>query len=162
MASVIVGIGSNVGKRRRHLSEAKTFLSGLSENDLAASSVYISEPIGPSKRDFFNAVVRLETSVHYEDLLQQFKEFERNHGRPSRMPRWSPRTIDLDIITYNDLVIQEDTLIIPHPEYRKRLFVLLPLREIDPDWTDPETGKHIDQLIEEAPQMYIRKTNVKW
>ncbi|MDX1618238.1 MAG: 2-amino-4-hydroxy-6-hydroxymethyldihydropteridine diphosphokinase [Balneolaceae bacterium] len=157
-----VGLGSNVGDRLQHLSKARQFLSRLSEKGFRSSSVYLSEPVGPSERNFFNAVVQLDTALEPERFIQRLKQYESEHGRPPDHPRWEARTIDLDIIAYGSLVILQDTLIIPHPEYRERLFVLLPLREVEPDWSDPETGQPIDELVEQAPSLIIHKTELAW
>lgn len=162
MATAIVGIGSNIGDRKQHLSKAKWFLADLSEAGIKASSIYISEPVGPSDRNFFNAVVELETELAPTPFIRRLKDYEAKHGRPPNHPRWEARTIDLDIIAYDDLVIQQDNLIIPHPEYRQRLFVLLPLRELRPGWTDPETSQPIDELIRQAPSLIIHRTKLAW
>ncbi|MDZ7689648.1 MAG: 2-amino-4-hydroxy-6-hydroxymethyldihydropteridine diphosphokinase [Balneolaceae bacterium] len=162
MATATVGIGSNVGDRLQHLSKAKKFLSDLSKSGLRASSIYISEPVGSSERNFFNAVVQLQTDRSPRVFIKQLKQYEADHGRPKDHPRWEARTIDLDIIAYGDLVIQKDNLIIPHPEYRQRLFVLLPLRELQTNWVDPETDRPVDELIDEAPSLIIHKTKLAW
>lgn len=162
MATAIVGVGSNIGDRRAHLSKAKSFLSELSTAGIRASSIYISEPVGPSERNFFNSIVQLQTELPPKQFIKKLKEYEAEHGRPKNHPRWEARTIDLDIIAYDDLVIHEDTLIIPHPEYRQRLFVLLPLRELRAEWVDPETNRPVDELIAEAPPLIIHKTNLPW
>ena len=162
MATVTVALGSNVGNRHQHLTDAALFLNEISIDPIIKSAIYITEPVGPSERNFYNAAVIISTNQEPAPLIKQFKDFEQAHGRSADQPKWSARTIDLDIISYDDLVIQTDNLIIPHPEYHRRLFVLAPLKDIAPDWKDPQTNTSITELIEAAPELGIQKTDLRW
>ncbi|MFA5669713.1 MAG: 2-amino-4-hydroxy-6-hydroxymethyldihydropteridine diphosphokinase [Balneolaceae bacterium] len=162
MAQVIIALGSNLNNPLAQLIEAKAFLSGISETDIIASPIYQSEPVGPSENDFLNAVISISTSLKPDLLLEQLKGQEKKQGRPTRYPKWTARTLDLDIIAYNRLVVETDNLIIPHANYVQRLFVLLPLKDVLPNWEDPKSAQHIDQLITLAPEIRISKTSLDW
>jgi 2-amino-4-hydroxy-6-hydroxymethyldihydropteridine diphosphokinase len=162
MEQVIVAAGSNLGNRKEMLTQAGRFLEDISETPATKSSIWESEPIGPSEFPFLNSVAQIGTSLTPGELLTRLKEFERQSGRKDQHIKWGPRLLDLDIIAFGGLVIQTETLIIPHPEYTDRLFVLLPLREIAPKWTDPVTQLPIDTLIEDSADMEIQKTNLTW
>lgn len=162
MAQVIIALGSNLNDPHQQLKTALDFLVDLSTSKLKKSSIYRSEPIGPSEKDFLNAVAIIETELEPFELFEKLKEQEKKQGRPSRYPKWTARTLDLDIIAWDHLVIETDTLIIPHQEYTRRLFVLLPLKEVLPDWKDPISAQHVDELIEQAPSLEIDKTKLNW
>ncbi|HLR77077.1 MAG TPA: 2-amino-4-hydroxy-6-hydroxymethyldihydropteridine diphosphokinase [Balneolaceae bacterium] len=159
---VTIALGSNKGNRHKHLKEAGRFLSKLSKEKVEKSAVYLTEPVGHSTRYFLNATADIVVDLSPEDLIIQFKQYEKEHGRVLSHSRWGPRTIDLDIISFGDLVINTDSLVIPHVEYNKRLFVLMPLLDLHPDWKDPKTNKSIQQMIEEAESLQIKKTHLDW
>lgn len=160
--TVIVALGTNLGDRHKNLIDAKKFLSGLALSPLRCSSIYETEPIGPSRYYYLNAVIQLETQWPARRLINRFKDFEKKQGRDMKAPRWSDRIIDLDIIAYGQKNISSGNLRIPHPEYPKRRFVLLPLEEINSNWTDPVSGKKIEEMLTAAPDMFIKKTDLQW
>lgn len=162
MARVVIALGSNLNDPHQQLKKAGIFLNDFSEDEVIKSSIYRSEPVGPSENDFLNSLAIIGTTLEPEELFERLKEQEKKQGRPSRYPKWTARTLDLDIIAWDNLVIETDSLIIPHQEYSRRLFVLLPLKEVLPDWHDPVSAQHVDELIEEAPRLQIDKTTLNW
>ncbi|MGC8774950.1 MAG: 2-amino-4-hydroxy-6-hydroxymethyldihydropteridine diphosphokinase [Chlorobaculum sp.] len=127
-----IGIGSNVGDRLGYLQQAVDRLAQLAGTRVSgASQVYMTEPFGdPNQERYFNAVIAVQTSLDPTDLRTRCKAIEHDLGRPDRYQRWSPRTIDLDILLYSDLCIESDLLVIPHAEMHHRKFVLIPLLDI--------------------------------
>lgn len=126
-----IGLGSNLGNPARNLRRAMRALSKLG-TITAASRLYASKPWGKTDQpDFCNAVVLLETPLGPRELLVELKGLERKLGREPG-ERWGPRAIDLDILTYDDLVLDEPDLQIPHPRLSERAFALVPLAEVDP------------------------------
>lgn len=162
MTPVIIAVGSNVGDRHPHLQAAGRFLSSLSAGRFKPSPIYLTEPVGPATRYFLNAVAEITTDLPPEKLIARLKQYESEHGRAPDHSKWYPRTVDLDIVAFGELVINDDSLIIPHSEYTKRLFVLKPLFDIHPDWKDPRTEQNIRQLMAEAESMQVRKTDLNW
>lgn len=162
MAQVIIALGSNLDGPHKQLQKAGAFLESISEKPVEKSPIYQSEPVGPSNNDFLNAIAAIETSLQPNAFFELLKQQEQKQGRPSRYPKWSARTLDLDIIGWDDLVIETDNLIIPHQEYSRRLFVLLPLKDVFPNWKDPVSAQHIDSMIQQAPELNIDKTTLNW
>lgn len=145
---VVIALGSNLGDRLEYLRAARSSLSQRLSVSLHSAPVYESEPVGKADQPFLNTVVSFQTSLDPEKLLYICKDIERRLGRDHSAERWSNRPIDLDIITYGDKIVDTRFLTIPHPEYRKRLFVLLPLADLFPIWTDPITETPIPLLID--------------
>lgn len=155
-------MGSNLNDPHKQLIQAADFLATFSEKPIIKSSIYNSEPIGPSEYDFLNAAISIETSMSAMEIFEACQAQEQLQGRPSRYPKWTARPIDMDIIAYGDEVLNLPKLQIPHPEYSSRLFVLLPLQEIDPHWEDPIRRTPINSMLKTAPEMVIRKTSLNW
>lgn len=142
-----VALGANLEDPVRQIETARRELAGLAGSQLRRfSSLYASKPQGYADQpDYVNAVAELETGLAPRDLLEQLLEIERRHGR-ERTFRNSPRTLDLDILLYDDLRLDECGLHIPHPRMHERAFVLLPLAEIAPAAVLPGRGTVADAL----------------
>lgn len=151
MSIVFIGLGSNLGERLSMLQKAIACISELPTTEvLATSSVYESPPIDNSAQNhFLNAVCKITTKLSPKALLAALKEIERRLGRPERYARWSPRYIDLDILFYDNQVLNQDGLTIPHSEIQNRKFVLLPMLELD-DYFHPVLKKHLSTLLAET------------
>ncbi len=162
METVVVAAGSNLGDRLKNLQHAAHFLEEISSGAVQKASIWESEPVGGAKFTFYNSVAKINTAYSPSSLLQMLKEFEQVCGREKNPERWGPRILDLDIIRFGNLVIENENLIIPHPEYSRRLFVLLPMNEIDGSWVDVTTRKSMSTMLSEAPEIEIKKTNFDW
>ena len=127
----VLSIGSNTGDREENISKAIRLISELPETELSdVSPMYETEPVGYTDQPFFlNVCIRIMTSLEPLELLDALHGIE-NALKRKRTVRWGPRTIDIDIITYGDLTVQTDRLTIPHPRYKERAFVLIPMRDI--------------------------------
>jgi len=137
---VFLGLGSNVGDRIDNLIRAIDSLSEIGYVK-SVSTVYESEPWGVEDQPpFLNCVVEIETELSPRELLTKAKELEIKLGRIKRS-HWGPREIDIDILIYDEVVMDEEDLKIPHPFIEKRDFVIVPLLEIDPEVVNPKSGK---------------------
>jgi len=150
MGRVLLSIGSNVSPREQFLKQAITEISGLGEIN-AVASLYESEPYGEtSQPTFLNTALVLTTEVLPHSLLAKLKTIEKKVGRQERY-RWGPREIDIDIIFYDDLLITSRTLTIPHVDYHNRIFVLMPLAELVPDFIAVNSGETLVEMLAKHP-----------
>ena len=143
-----IGLGSNLGGRREHLERAVCALDaapGLRVD--AVSSVYETAAIGPEQPDYLNAVARVETVLSPMALLGVLHGLEDAAGR-TRGQRWGPRTLDLDLLLFGDLVIETPMLSLPHPRLAERHFVLVPLCELNPELRHPVLDRRVGELLE--------------
>jgi 2-amino-4-hydroxy-6-hydroxymethyldihydropteridine diphosphokinase len=142
-----IGLGSNVGDRQAHLDFAAGRLRSLLHN-FKLSSIRETEPLGvPGDQPrFLNAAAVGETMLGARALLDQLQAIESEAGR-DRPYAGAPRTLDLDLILYGPQVIDQPGLVVPHPRFRERRFVLEPLAEIAPGSQDPMTGRTVAELL---------------
>ena len=145
---VYIGVGSNLGDPFDNSIKAMECLAGLKDTILLRhSSLYWSDPVGPVPQPrFLNSVVLLSTLLLPMQLLIELKKIEKHLGRKPGI-LWGSRIIDLDILFYGNLVLYTGNLVIPHPRINERLFVLMPLLEITPEFRHPVSHKHIDEIV---------------
>ncbi|MBN2309896.1 MAG: 2-amino-4-hydroxy-6-hydroxymethyldihydropteridine diphosphokinase [Candidatus Hydrogenedentes bacterium] len=142
-----LSLGSNLGDRLANLQAACIALNQLNRVRVTETShCYETEPVGNVEQPaFLNAAVEIETDFEPLELLNAAKSIERRLGRiPSE--RWGPRCIDIDIVLWGDRIVESERLTLPHPRFRERAFVLIPLAEIAPGAVDPVTGRTVAEL----------------
>lgn len=149
MSSIYLSLGSNLNDRFANLRRA---VDGLQQfiTITAISPVFATEPWGETKQPpFLNVCVAAVGTIAPHDLLERIKKIEQEMGRePSR--HWGPRLIDIDILFYDKLVIDDENLTIPHPHIAERAFVLAPLAVIIPDFRHPQTGVSVQEMLEKV------------
>jgi 2-amino-4-hydroxy-6-hydroxymethyldihydropteridine diphosphokinase len=145
-----IALGSNMGDSLAILSSAIAYVVATPGIILESkSSWYKTKAVGPPQPDYLNGCILLQVGMVPQLLLKTLLEIENLFGRV-RTERWGPRSLDLDLLLYDDLILDTPTLQIPHPRMRERAFVLVPLFEIAPDWIEPVSGYAIKELLKEV------------
>ena len=165
MTIAYIGVGSNIGDRVGYVQQAHCLLNDTEGIQvLESSSLYETEPVGYKDQEWFiNAVLKTETTLSAEELLNQCFRIENQLGRVRHpeLPKNGPRTLDLDVLFYDNKVINTDIMEIPHPRMHQRAYTLVPLLELDEDMLHPVFNKTISELhenLDEPEEVYLYGT----
>ena len=149
---IFLGLGSNLGDKQKNIERAYKLIKKRIGKIVSKSAFYISEPVGfESDNEFLNSVCEVVTLMSVYEILQETQEIEKEIGRVNKSQRgeYLDRIIDIDILMYDDIIIEEPSLIVPHPQFHIRSFVLIPFAEISPNTIHPVFDKSILQLKNE-------------
>lgn len=161
MNTAFIALGSNIGSRKSYLDEAIGLLKEKGAQIKRVSSIYETAPVGyAAQGDFLNLVISIETNLDMLPLLDACQEIESELGR-KRTIKNGPRTVDLDILFYNEEQIDSARLIVPHPRLHERAFVLVPLYEIAPNLKMPVTNVPIGEFLGNLTAADLAEV-VKW
>jgi 2-amino-4-hydroxy-6-hydroxymethyldihydropteridine diphosphokinase len=148
VARAFVGVGANLGRREETIGRAVELLAREDAVEVVAvSALRETDPVGVTDQPpFLNGALLLETTLEPRELLERLLSVERELGRVRDGTRWGPRTLDLDLLLYDDVVVDEPGLRVPHPRVHERRFALEPLAELDPELEIPGHGRVSDLL----------------
>jgi 2-amino-4-hydroxy-6-hydroxymethyldihydropteridine diphosphokinase len=155
-----IAIGGNIGDVEKRFFDTLTLVEKKIGKISNLSKIYLSKPLPTrdciTQDRYLNAVFMVSTEFAPKDVLNSLIKIEEEMGRDRNLSvGWGPRTIDLDIISISNQIIEEDNLKIPHPRMYERDFVLLPLKDISPEWSCPRTEKKITQIIKDLSQEFL-------
>lgn len=143
-----IALGSNLGDSLSYLEEALQVLEKNSGIEVVVcSNWHVTKAVGPPQPDYLNGCALLNVQLSPYDLLKKLQKVEEQFGRVREI-YWGPRTLDLDLLLYEDLIINSHDLQIPHPRLAQRAFVLVPLAEIAAHWIEPVSGKTVKELLD--------------
>ncbi|MGK7943837.1 MAG: 2-amino-4-hydroxy-6-hydroxymethyldihydropteridine diphosphokinase [Microcystaceae cyanobacterium] len=157
--SCAIALGSNLGDSRQNLEKSLILLDQNPHITVNAhSSWYQTKAVGPPQPDYLNGCALLTVSLSPHQLMSTLLDIEKQFHRVRRQ-KWGPRTLDLDLLLYKDLVLETPDLIIPHPRMNERAFVLVPLVEIAPCWVEPISQQTVQQLIQQIDCSGVQQLN---
>ncbi len=162
MNTALIGLGANLGDPLGALRRARGQLGALGELT-AASRLYRTEAVGgpPGQPPYLNAAAELKTDLAPHELMAALLDLERRAGRV-RSERWGPRTLDLDLLAYDDLKLDMPGLSLPHPRLFERAFVLAPLGEVAPEWRHPVTGQSVREALARLDRSGVEVADLSW
>lgn len=165
VSDIFIGLGSNLSEPTQQLTSALSAIDELADTKIVkCSSLYSSKPMGPQDQpDYVNAVAQLQSGLAPLNLLSALQKIEYSHGRTRDGQRWTARTLDLDILLYDDKIISLPDLIVPHAGMKEREFVLYPLFEIAPELRLP-CGNSLKSILHRVSRngLFVLKKNVEW
>lgn len=152
LQTLFLSLGSNLGNREENLNQAIQLIRQNISTNLSISNIYETEPWGNlNQAGFLNLILKIENSSLFpHEVLEKIQKIEIELGRV-RVEKWGERCIDIDIIYFNDLVLDDTQLVIPHPFVQERKFVLVPLADVAPDWVHPVLQKTTLQMLQDCP-----------
>ncbi|PSN20084.1 2-amino-4-hydroxy-6-hydroxymethyldihydropteridine diphosphokinase [filamentous cyanobacterium CCP5] len=149
-AQAAIALGSNLGDSPQILRDALKILDGHRDIQVIAQSrIYRTAPVGPPQPDIYNSCALLSTRLRPPELMQELLRVEQIFGRVRR-EKWGPRSLDLDLLLFDQRILDSPTLKIPHPRMADRAFVLVPLAEIAPDWIEPISEQTIAEMVKKV------------
>jgi len=158
MSKVFLGIGGNIGNKEIIFNKVYLFIENNLGRIITKSSMYESPPWGfHAEENFWNQVLLIETTLSPEKLLQKIHIIEKAFGRKRKKKHYNSREMDIDILYYDDIFMETEKLIIPHPLIQQRLFVLVPLTEIAPDFKHPLLRLTNQQMLENCKDESVIK-----
>lgn len=150
LGQVYLGIGSNIEPEKHIASCLNSLRAQFGALDI--STIYRCKAVGFEGPDFFNLALGMTTDLDAHGLIQRLHRIEKEHGRDRAAPRFANRTLDIDLLLYDNLVVTQADLVLPREEILEHAFVLKPLAEIAPDYVHPVAGKSLRKLWSEFPQ----------
>jgi ADP-ribose pyrophosphatase len=152
-----IAMGSNLGDRQANLNAALKAIAHIPDISIESRShLYETVAVGPPQPDYLNACILVATRLTPHELLKTLLQIEIQLGRVRR-ERWGPRILDLDLLLFDDQIVRQSDLQIPHPRMNERAFVLVPLAEIAPHWVDPTSGLAIAQLLDAVDSSGVKQ-----